>query len=478
MRGIKVFFSQLFKAWAAKLEKPRTSQTILRRDIPVPRWLLFLMIVVAVLAALVSEFGFEKNFLLGAVICAAFWTYLMSLSLKFERALSDSKLLLTAIIVIASIVLTQIAKSKRIPMYFIFTPMAVSILNFLISKRIAAICTVLISMLVSLIYLGNFSIFFISLAGGVGAATYPKRIIRRSDLFLNGLSIFIFVFAAMSILHLFGIHRGGFIKDAVYIPLLVAVATSVFVMAFLPLFEGLFNITSDIRLIELSDFNQPLLKRLMSDAPGTYHHSLMVAALADAAASEIGCNSILARAGAYYHDIGKIKKPHYFVENQTGENVHENLKPEMSALVILSHTKEGLLLADEYGIDDCIKAFIAQHHGTTIVQYFFRKAAATPGRADETTYRYPGPLPQTRETAIVMLADSVEAACRALEDKNYEKIKDTVNKIINNYFAGGQLNECPITLKNIQKIGDVFTKTLMSIHHIRLEYPEALTEKK
>jgi len=445
---------------------------------PLPKWLLFLIILVSILVAMISEFGLEKRFMIGAVIFAALWIYFMVSFFKFERALNDSKFLLTGIVIIASIMLTQIARSRQMPAYFIFTPMAASILNFLISKRIAGFCAVLISLIVSFIYLGDFSIFFISFAGGIGAIAYPKRIIRRSDLFLNGLSIFVFIFVAMSILYLFGIHGGNFIRDAVYIPMLVAVAASIFVMAFLPLFEGLFNITSDIRLIELSDFNQPLLKRLMAEAPGTYHHSLMVAALSEAAASEIGCNSILARAGAYYHDVGKIKKPHYFVENQMGENAHENLKPEMSTLVIVSHTKEGLLLADEYGIDDCIKNFITQHHGTTIVQYFFRKAAASHGNGDETSYRYPGPLPQTRETAIVMLADSVEAACRAIEDKNYEKIKDTVNKIINNYFTGGQLNECPITLKNIQKIGDVFTKTLMSIHHIRLEYPEAIPEKK
>jgi len=241
----------------------------------------------------------------------------------------------------------------------------------------------------------------------------------------------------------------------------------------LPLFESIFNITSDIRLLELGDFNQPMLKKLMTEAPGTYHHSLMVAALAEAAAAEIGCNSLLTRIGAYYHDIGKINKPQYFIENQLGDNAHENLKPEMSALVIVSHTKEGLLLANEYGIDDCIKDFIIQHHGTTIVQYFFRKAAEAGGNHDETVYMYPGPLPQTRETAIVMLADSVEAACRALEEPNFEKIRNNVNKIINNYFSDGQLNECPITLEDIQKIGGVLTKTLLSIHHIRLEYPEA-----
>ncbi|MEA2082594.1 MAG: HDIG domain-containing protein [Elusimicrobiota bacterium] len=473
MGRLKSFFSQTFRRWSEKLDKSSGRKNVLKKDIPFPMWPVGLMISLSLLTALAAEFGFEKSIVAGSGIFTILWIYAAVSFVKKEKEMRPSEILLSVLIVVAAVLMTQIAKSKEISMYFVFTPAAASLLNFLVSRRAAEKAALLISLIVSFIYLGNFEVFFISFVGAMGAIAFPRRIIKRSDIFLNGLSIFIFLLAANIALKLMGIYGGSFVYDGIRAPFLVAAVTSVFIMSFFPLFEWVFNLTSDVRLIELGDFNHPLLKKLMIAAPGTYHHSLMVAALSEAAASAIKCNSLLARVGAYYHDVGKIGKAQYFIENQIEGNIHEKLKPEMSALVILSHVKEGVKLAAEAGVDECILDFIAQHHGTTIVQYFFRKAAVSGGARDETVYKYPGPLPQTRETAIVMLADSVEAACRAIEEPSYEKIKDTVHKIINSYFAGGQLNECPITLKNIQKIGDVFTKTLISIHHIRLDYSDA-----
>ncbi|MBU4133822.1 HDIG domain-containing protein [bacterium] len=473
MSRVKTFFSQIFKNWAEQLAKPAQRKNILKKDIPFPSWLLGLIISLSVLTALGAEFGFERSLLAGSAVFVILWAYSAFSFVKNEKQMNPSKILLSGLVIIMAVLLTQLAKSKEISMYFVFTPAAASLLNFLVSRRAAEKAALLISVTVAFIYLGNFEMFFISFIGGLGAIAFPRRIIKRADIFLNGLSIFIFLFAANLALKLLGIYSGNFIYDGIRTPFFVAAISSVFIMSFFPLFEWAFNITSDVRLIELGDFNHPLLKKLMLEAPGTYHHSLMVAALSEAAASAIKCNSLLARVGAYYHDVGKIGKAQYFIENQLEGNVHEMLKPEMSVLVILSHVKEGIKLAGEAGVDECILDFIAQHHGTTTVQYFFRKAEISGGEHDETVYKYPGPLPQTRETAIVMLADSVEAACRAIEDPSYEKVKDVVHKIINSYFASGQLNECPITLENIQKIGDIFTKTLISIHHIRLDYSAA-----
>ncbi|MCD6412744.1 MAG: HDIG domain-containing protein, partial [Elusimicrobia bacterium] len=432
MRGIKSFFSSLFREWAERLDKSQSRRSILKKTVEVPRWVVEATVAGSVFLALVSEFGFERNFLVASVVFVVFWMWLARVFLELNPIGSDSKFLLVAVMTILTIIFTQAASSRGISKYYLFVPLAASLIHFLVSRPVSSATVVLLSLLVSMILRGDFEMFLYSLAGGIGAVSFPKRVLKRGDLFLNGFSIFIFLFAAAGIAHLFGIEKGSFFLAGIQAPLVIGVSTSILAMAFLPVLEYVFNITSDIRLVELGDFNMPLLKKLMIDAPGTYHHSLIVASLADAAANAIGGNSLLARVGAYYHDIGKIRKPQYFIENQTEENVHENLKPEMSALVIVSHTKDGLALAEEYGLDDCIKDFIAQHHGTTIVQYFYKKATDSGQESNEDVYRYPGPTPRTRETAIVMLADSVEAACRSIEEPNYEKIKDTVNRIINN----------------------------------------------
>ena len=366
MVRIKSFFSHVFKGWAEALDKPSKSN-ILKKDIPFPFWPLAALIFLGVLTALAAEFGFEENFIAGAGLFALIWLYTAFSLIKSEKEMNPSKILLSGLVIVSSVLVTQFAKSREISMYFVFTPAAVSLLNFLVSRRVAESAALLISLIVSFIYLGNFEVFFISFVGGLGAISFPRRIIKRSDIFLNALSIFVFLLAANLALALLGLHGGNLIYDGIRAPFLVSAATFIFIISFFPLFEWVFNLTSDVRLIELGDFNHPLLKKLMIEAPGTYHHSLMVAALAEAAAASIKCNSLLARVGAYYHDVGKIGKAQYFIENQLEGNVHETLKPEMSALVILSHVKEGVKLAAEAGVDDCVLDFIAQHHGTTIV---------------------------------------------------------------------------------------------------------------
>jgi len=254
------------------------------------------------------------------------------------------------------------------------------------------------------------------------------------------------------------------------------VASSIIVLGILPLFEYLFRTVTNVSLLELADFHHPLLQRLTLEAPGTYHHSLIVGNLSETACNAVGANALLARIGAYYHDIGKLEKSEYFSENQTETgSKHDNLSPEMSKLIIMNHVKEGAELARKYNLSPAILDFINQHHGNSLVYYFYRRALETleeDHEVREEGFRYPGPKPNSRETAIVLLADSVEAASRALRDPSRAKVEEIVHKVINNKFIDGQLDECELTLKDLENISNVFIRILSGIYHTRTPYPE------
>lgn len=254
---------------------------------------------------------------------------------------------------------------------------------------------------------------------------------------------------------------------------------SVFILFTYPiilLFEKLFGVTTDFTLLELGDTNQPLLKELMNKAPGTFHHSLQVANLSEAAASAINANPLLVRVGALYHDIGKMVKPEYFVENQSsGTNEHDKLKPQMSAMVIKSHVSEGVKMAREYGLPNSLVAFIETHHGTSIIKYFYEKAKGEDNEKDapnEETFRYEGPLPSTKETGILLLADGIEAASRAMKNPTYSKLENLVNRMVDERVAEGQLSTCPLTFRDLQVIKETFLNILVGVYHSRIEYPE------
>ncbi len=251
---------------------------------------------------------------------------------------------------------------------------------------------------------------------------------------------------------------------------------SIIVLGVLPIFEYLFKAITNISLLELADSHQPLLALLIQEAPGTYHHSLIVGNLSEAAANAIGANALLSRVGAYYHDIGKLEKPEYFSENQDKAlNKHDNLSPAMSKLVIMKHVKEGVELARKYKLNPALTDFIEQHHGKGLVYYFYLRALENPKEGQEVEeegYRYPGPKPNTKETAIVLLADSVEAAVRSLKEPDAAAIEDLVHKVINNKFIDGQLDECDLSLKDLEKISAVFIRLLCGIYHSRASYPD------
>ena len=249
-----------------------------------------------------------------------------------------------------------------------------------------------------------------------------------------------------------------------------------------PILETLFNLATDITLLELSDLNHPLLKRMVVEAPGTYHHSLVVSTLAEAACEAIGARALLARVGCYFHDIGKIARSEYFTENQSpqaGGDRHAKLTPTMSCLVIMSHVKDGIELAKKYKLKDVIIRFIPEHQGKGIIYYFYRKALdqAAPGeKVNPDDFRYPGPKPQSRETAVALLADSVEATSRSLREVTPAAIRNLVRKVINDKFIDGQLDECDLTLRDLHRIQESFVHNLMAIFHTRVSYPTPLRD--
>ncbi|HUV74995.1 MAG TPA: HDIG domain-containing protein, partial [Anaerolineae bacterium] len=247
------------------------------------------------------------------------------------------------------------------------------------------------------------------------------------------------------------------------------------------LFSNVLKITTSLQLLELGRPTHPLLSELLLKAPGTYHHSLMVGNMAEQAAQAVGANPLLARVGAYYHDVGKILRPYFFAENQTdGENPHDRLDPETSAKIIISHVKDGIQLAKKYGLPKEIQDFIPQHHGTAVSSYFYHQACAQgegSEQADEKRFRYPGPRPHSREAAILMLADEAEAASRANRPRSVEEVEKLIDSLIRGRLEAGQLDDSELTLRDLQKVRGTFSSVLQGIYHPRIKYPEDSLEE-
>ena len=253
--------------------------------------------------------------------------------------------------------------------------------------------------------------------------------------------------------------------------------SSIITLGLLPYLEGTFNISTSLSLLEQANLNHPIIKRLMMTAPGTYQHSLMVASLSEMAAEAINANPILARTGAYFHDIGKLKRPSFFTENQfASENPHHALSPRMSKIVIAAHAKDGVEMAMKNKLPTILQDIMMQHHGTSVVSFFYSQALSTEDTPEPDSikeeFRYPGPTPQFKESGIIMLADSVEAAVKSLEKPTPTKIENMIDRIFKDKIDDNQLNECPLSLKEIEIIKFTFNKVLKGIYHSRIEYPE------
>lgn len=303
-----------------------------------------------------------------------------------------------------------------------------------------------------------------------------KTVAVRNNLIFNGLLTGII--NSLIILSLSIINKQNILPIVLNcgMTLVGSILTSILVIGILPILEHFFEIITNLKLLELSNPNEPLLKKMLFEAPGTYHHSIIVGNLAEAAAETIGANSMLARVGAYYHDIGKIKRPYFFKENQmSNDNPHDKITPKLSTIIIISHIKDGIELAEKYKIPKYIKAIIEEHHGTSLVKYFYNIAlndSENTDDIDELYYRYAGPNPLTKESGIVMLADSVEASVRSLINPTVTDIQNMVNKIFKDKIDDGQLNSCKLTMKDLYDIKLTFIRVLEGVFHSRIEYPD------
>ncbi len=316
---------------------------------------------------------------------------------------------------------------------------------------------------------------FVAISAGTVAAFSVRKVRHRHEFYRSILYLSVVYFGVVYIIESLKLTPPADLWRHSGLAILNGFLSPILTIGLLPLFESTFKLTTDITLLELSDLNRPLLKRLALEAPGTYHHSIMIGTLAEEAAKSIGANSLLARVGSYYHDIGKMLKPEYFVENQVGgRNKHEKLAPSMSALILEAHVREGKELAEEQGLPDCIIEFITGHHGTSVMTYFLEKEKQLKDNddVDIDEYRYPGPKPKSREVAIVMLADSVEAASRTLEDPTSARVRNLVKKISSAKFESGELEGCDLTLNELFLIEESFIRILIGIFHKRIAYPD------
>ncbi|NLB34518.1 MAG: HDIG domain-containing protein [Elusimicrobia bacterium] len=443
-------------------------------------YLLAVVLGLLILFTTLSFYGFTAKAVFGIVsfIVSIFFTVLFFFKTFHPDILKNpTQLLLMETVIFLMILLAILFENTpSLPIAFFPAGAAGILLTVLINPVTAGVSVFVVAVFVGILSGLSFNSFYVVLAGGIAAIYSSRHSRNRNDLNRSGL--YIFGATAVALISVQIISNEGLVslgRDIAWSGggalLSVMIASGA-----LPILESMFGVTTNIRLLELGDFNQPILKRMMLEAPGSYHHSIMVGNLAENACERVGANALLARVGAYYHDIGKLKNPQYFIENQIHlQDRHKNLTPNISALILKRHVKDGLALADEYRLDQVVKDMIAEHHGTTLIEYFYKKVleeASEDEDIDEKEYRYPGPRPRSKESGILMLADSVEAACRSLAEPTYSRLTAVVTRIINNKFIDGQLNNCDLTLASLEAIQESFINTLASMYHSRIEYPE------
>ena len=370
--------------------------------------------------------------------------------------------------------------------YFYLFPFAAAamLVRIIINSEVALVYCAICAPLLGIMFNNSLPVVIYALLGGVVGAHGVRQCKDRITILTAGMKVGVVNFAMALSFQIFS--DSLFTMQTLYCLIFAAIGgiiNAFLVTGTIPLIEKLFYYTTDIRLLEQANFDSPILRELMVRAPGTYHHSVLVGNLVEAAAESINANPLLARVAAYYHDIGKTSKPLYFIENVSqSDNRHDRLAPSMSALILISHVKEGVELAREHRLGQPIIDIIRQSHGTGLITYFYQKAknlSVHEGKGvDEREFRYPGPKPQTREAGLVLLADHVEAASRTLADPTPARIQGMVQKIINNIFIDGQLDECELTLKNLHEIAKSFNRILAGIYHQRIDYPEPAFKEK
>ena len=440
-----------------------------------------------------SERGTNSNswkhwlgvFLHISIILSLFTLYLFLFRKKIFH--DNGKLVYIAILLLMEMFLAYLTLTLNFQeplQYLIFVPVASMLLAIIFDTRVAFYATVTIAFLVAGIRSNDYAIGLSSIVAGALAAYTVRDIRSRTQIFWSMIYIFLGYTVSILALSFEQLENFSMILSNVSFALGNAVISPLLTFGLLIFFERVFKVTTDFTLVELSDLNHPMLRELSEKAPGTFHHSVTIGNIAEAAAEAIGANSILARVGGYYHDIGKTIKPEYFSENQVGPHSrHNRLKPRMSALIISSHVREGMELGREKGLPEIVLDFIPQHHGTTRISFFYDKAlkqAAKKPQKDEVReedFLYPGPKPQTKEAGIVMLADSVEATTRSLNNLTPQKLEAAIDNMIKHRFMDGELDECELTLRDLTKIKEAFLKMLLGIHHQRVIYPQQEVEE-
>ncbi|MGI6239605.1 MAG: HD family phosphohydrolase, partial [Christensenellales bacterium] len=415
--------------------------------------------------------------LLIALFLAALGLYIAMFTPEIYK--NPKKLLLLAIVI--AFVMGASVFARMVNTYLMPVALGVMLLSALLDPKLALFVNVLLGMITSLFAsassgffsMAMFSVVIMAIISGPVVIWITARHLQRTAMLWAGLLVGLINFVTtlavglinnanvMTVAHNAAWAAGG------------GVLSAVMCIGIQPLIEWMFNLVTSAKLLELSNPNQPLLHRLLLEAPGTYHHSIIVANLADAAASAIGANALLARVGAYYHDIGKLKRPIYFKENQLGDNPHDRTDPRVSTAILTAHTRDGAHMAQKAHLPQEIIDIIVQHHGDSPVLYFYDKARKLYGEDVEmSTFRYDGPAPMSRETAIVMLADIIEAATRSMPSHDPQKIEQFVRKLVRDKLIDGQLDKSPLTFRDLDLICYAFATVLSGVFHERIEYPE------
>lgn len=405
---------------------------------------------------------------------------------KMELTQKRNAVLVTTIVYALSIILMElmslIVDEFDVTVAFIYpTALATMIVRLLCNDKIASIVTVLIATSAGVIFQEGYAavlqmdIALYIMFGGFASIFFMRSIEKRSDL-LKACGVVAIINVAFIAFYLLMIQTDYGLMELMFYGIAGVVSgllSGALTMGLLPFFESAFGLLSTMRLIELSNPNHPLLKKLLTETPGTYHHSVMVANLAEAACEAIGADGFLARVGCYYHDIGKTKRPAFFIENQmSGINPHDSLPPERSAEIIIAHTTDGAELLSKHKMPKEIIDIALQHHGTSTLKFFVHKAKEQGKEVDEALFSYPGPKPQTKEAAVISIADSVEAAVRSMKNPNSDKIRNLVHSIIQSRVQENQFDECDVSIKELKIIEEALCKTLNGIFHSRIEYPK------
>lgn len=435
-----------------------------------------------------SGLPFFGLFLIIGIMLSALYYYFYGLEVKRET--KQNYVILFSIVFILTIGLLKGISFIQIEYseigYVFPVAMGAMLIKILIDERIALLWTVIIAVCACIIFNEgissslNINVGIYILCSGIAGILYLSKQNQRSKILQAGMFV--------SVINLITIFALVFMQNAQYDALeytfyvvaafISGIASAVLTIGLLPFFEAGFGILSTMRLIELSNPNHPLLRKILTEAPGTYHHSVMVANLSESACEAIGANGLLARVGCYYHDVGKTNRPQFFIENQMNiENPHDRLPPQTSKNIIIAHATDGAEILRKYKMPKEIVDIAEQHHGTTLLKFFFHKAKENGLEIEEKDFRYPGPKAQTKEIAVIGIADSVEAAVRSMNNPNPEQIEGLVKNIISDRLHDGQLNECDLTLKELEIVANTLCETLKGIFHSRIEYPEMTKQK-